>query len=207
MNYLDASEYEAFGLEAETAEGWVVAASALMDAHCRRKTLAIDAYTERLRLAPGRNSVRVTYLPLATSASDGVPLTKLRARYASARRGEGAGEMAADFACAFGLPGQWVEMDCGSIDFCAETGELSLPMHPLGLGYNEIEVSYTAGVEPGSEVLKIACAQLVRNAQATPALNTRGHGVDQMHMEYFSDSLLDSNVRKLLAPYVAQKVG
>jgi hypothetical protein len=55
--------------------------------------------------------------------------------------------------------------------------------------------------------VKFACAQIVRNAQATPALNVRIGRVDRMRMDYFSDSLIDQNVRSMLAPYVAQKVG
>ncbi len=207
MNYLDASEYEAYGLEAETAEGWITAASALMDAHCRRTSLGVSEYTERLRLATGRSSARLTFLPLTAANGAVSPLVKVRARYANARRGETPNEIGADFVCAFGIAGEWLELDCGSIDYCNETGEITLPMHPLGLGYNEIEVTYTAGVEPIAESVKVACAHIVRNAQATPSLNVRGHGLDQMHMEYFSESLLDPNVCKLLAPYVAQKVG
>jgi hypothetical protein len=34
----------------------------------------------------------------------------------------------------------------------------------------------------------------------------RAGSIDRMHLDYFSDSLLDSTVRELLAPYVAQKV-
>src|SRR5208282_4425470 len=49
MNYLQPSEYELYGLEATTAVAWVTAASAMIDAHCRRITLAINQYTERLR--------------------------------------------------------------------------------------------------------------------------------------------------------------
>jgi hypothetical protein len=64
-----------------------------------------------------------------------------------------------------------------------------------------------AGLDPIPGGVKCACAQIVRNAQATPALNVRANRLDQMSMEYFADSLIDGTVRKLLAPYVAQKVG
>ena len=47
MNYLQPSEYELYGLETTTALAWVTAASAIVDAHCRRVTLAIAQYTER----------------------------------------------------------------------------------------------------------------------------------------------------------------
>ena len=55
--------------------------------------------------------------------------------------------------------------------------------------------------------MKFACAQIVRNAQATPALNVRSGKLNSMQLDYFSDSLVDQTVRTLLAPYVAQKVG
>lgn len=87
-----------------------------------------------------------------------------------------------------------------------QTGELSVPQHPLGLGFNEIEVTYTAGFAPVPDAVKCACAQIARNAQATPALNVRASGIERMQMEYFADSLLDQSIRELLAPYVAQKV-
>ncbi len=89
MVYLDPSEYEAHGLEATTPASWVAGASALIDAHCRRPSLGVTAYTERLRLAPGRNTVRLTYLPLATVAPAESPLTEARVRYGVPRRGAG----------------------------------------------------------------------------------------------------------------------
>jgi hypothetical protein len=77
----------------------------------------------------------------------------------------------------------------------------------VGLGYTELEVVYTAGLSVLPEGVKVACAQIVRNAQATPALNVRAESLDRMRLEYFSDSLVDRTVRALLAPYVSQKVG
>jgi hypothetical protein len=55
--------------------------------------------------------------------------------------------------------------------------------------------------------VKFACVQLVRNAQATPALNVKEGSLNEMHFTYFADTLLDSTVQVMLAPYVAQKVG
>lgn len=206
MNYLEASEFETYGLEEGTLESLVTAASALIDAHCRRPSLGMTQYTERLRLN-GQGAARLTYLPLAVADSAVSPLVTLRARYAMPRRGEMAGDMVFDAALAFGLSGTWTTLAVESLDWQAETGEITLPVHPLGLPYNDIEVTYTAGVDETPGGVKCACAQIVRNAQATPALNVRGNRLDKMQMEYFSDSLLDEGVRKLLAPYVAQKVG
>jgi hypothetical protein len=53
MNYLQPSEYETYGLDATTGLAWVTAASAVIDAHCRRITLGVNQYTERLRTEDG----------------------------------------------------------------------------------------------------------------------------------------------------------
>ena len=54
----------------------------------------------------------------------------------------------------------------------------------------------------------MACAQLVKNAQATPALNVKKNvAPDGMQFWYFADSQVDDMVRELLAAFVAQRVG
>lgn len=206
MNYLDDSEYETYGLEAGTLDSWITAASALIDAHCRRATLGVQQYTERIRLN-GQSLARLTYLPLAVAEGASSPLVTMRARYALPRRGEVAGEFAYIAAVTFDLTGTWTAVNVDGIDWDSGTGEVTLPVHPLGLPYNDLEVTYTAGLAEIPGAVKCACAQLVRNAQATPALNVRSSKLDKMTMQYFSDSLLDEGVQKLLAPYVAQKVG
>jgi len=208
MNYLSASEYEAYGLETTTPPSWVTTASALMDAHCRRTTLAVAQYVERIRIDPGRNTLRLSYLPLALVAPATSPVVAARGRYGIPRRGDdSAGELAFDAAQAFSLPGTWTDLDPSAIDFFAETGELALPLNPLGLWYSELEVTYTAGLDVLPDAVKTACAQIVRNAQATPALNVRVGRLDRVRLDYFADTLFDQNVCALLAPYVAQKVG
>ena len=208
MTYLSPAEFENYGLEATTAVGWVAAASALINAHCRRETLAVTQYRERLGLSSGRKSVRLSYLPLAALAPASTPMVSARARYATPRRGElaGQGDWAAEVAQAFGLPGMWTELDAGTIEYEAQTRELTLPGSPLGWAFSEVEIEYTAGLANIPEGVKCACAQVVRNALATPALNVRAGSLERMHLEYFSDTLIDQTVRSLLAPYVAQKV-
>ena len=208
MNYLSPSEYESYGLQATTPPAWVAAASAVMDAHCRRATLAVAQYTERLRMVSGRNTVRLTYLPLAAVAPAISPLVSARGRYAVPRRGEWPyEEMSAVVAWAFGLPGTWSNLSVTDLDASVDTGELSFPVNALGLAFSEIEIVYTAGLANLPDPVKVACAQIVRNAQSTPALNVRRGRLDRMYLDYFSDSLLDQTVRELLAPYVAQKAG
>jgi len=85
--------------------------------------------------------------------------------------------------------------------------EVSLLRGPWGMPFNEVEITYTAGLDPIAEPVKHACAALIRNAQATPALNVRLSKLDQMQLEYFSNSIVDDTVRQLLEHYVARKVG
>jgi len=208
MNYLQPSEYEAYGLEATTAQAWVTAASAIVDAHCRRATLGVAQYTERLRTENGLRPVRLSYLPLVAVAPATSAVVSARARYATPRRGEFSyDDMACDVAIAFGIPGSWTELSTADLDAFAETGEITLPVNALGLTFTELEIVYTAGLDPIPNAVKVACAQIVKNAQATPALNVKKGMLDRLQLMYFSDSLLDETVQALLAPFVAQKVG
>jgi hypothetical protein len=210
MAYLDPSEYIAYGLTAETADHWVEMASALMEAHCRRPTLEAAPYVERMRLTAGSQAVRLSYLPLTPLAPATSPLTGIRVRYGRPRRGEmgqAQDPMLEQVAWAFAIPGSWSPLDLGNIDLNSVTGEVTFPMNLLGLNYNEVEITYTAGCAIIPPALKFACAQIVRNAQATPALNVKGSKMDTLQMQYFSGSLIDAGVQSLLAPYVAQRVG
>ena len=98
-------------------------------------------------------------------------------------------------------------MDPASIDFMPDTGELTLPYNVLGLPYSEVGVTYTAGCAVVPVPVKIACAQLVKNTQATPGLNVKTTKMDTMWMQYFSDLLMDAQVQQLLRPYVAMRLG
>lgn len=208
MNYLSPSEYLLYGLEATTAPALVGAASSLIDAHCRRASLAITQYQERIRLLPDRNTLRLSYLPLAALAPAASPMVSARGRYSTPRRGElPLDDLRIDAALAFGLPGSWIDIDPATLDFDPAMGEVTLPLSVIGLWFSEIEVTYTAGFAVIPEAIKYACTQIVRNADATPALNVKAGTVDRMRMDYFAPDLLDASVRSLLAPFVAQKAG
>ena len=208
MNYLAASEYTAFGLQDSTDESWIAAASAVIEGHCRRPTLGVQQYTERVRMAEDRNTLRLLYLPLAVVAPATTPVLAARGRYIAPRHTEGPqGDILGDVASVFALPGSWVTIDPQSFDYFSDTGELSLPLNVLGLRFGEVEVTYNAGLAVIPNSVKVACAQIVKNAQATPALNVQKERLDRMYLEYFSDTLVDQTVKSLLAPYVAQKVG
>jgi len=203
MPYLDPSEYEAYGLSAETTGDIVQMASALIEAHCRRATLLAQQYTERMRLTAGSQAVRLSYLPLAAAS----PISSIRVRYGRPRRGEMHETMLTQAAWAFSIPGSWASLDPASVDLNQATGEVTFPANILDMSYNEVEITYTAGFPTAAPAIKTACAQVVRNAQATPALNVKGSKVDTLQMQYFSGSLIDASVQKLLAPYIAQRVG
>ncbi len=207
MNYLEPSEYENYGLESSTVASWVGAASSLIDAYCRRLTLGISTFTERIRLVTGRNCVRLTYLPLAIDGQNQTPLVSARGRYAPPRRGEDLSlwDVATDISLVFALPGTWVDIDVSTMDYFCDTGEVSWLPNPLGLAFQELEITYTAGFATIPDPVKFACAQIVRNAQATPALNVHTSTLSNMHLEYFADTLLDQTVKNYLAPYLAQK--
>jgi len=208
MNYLQPSEYESYGLEATTDQAWVTAASAVIDGHCRRPTLAVNQYEERLRTESGLRPVRLTYLPLAVVAPATSPIVSAQARYAVPRRGEMEYEgLAWDAAIAFGIPGTWAQLNVADLDYFADTGEVTLPINALSWAYNELDIVYTAGWETFPDGVKVACAQIVKNAQATPGLNVKKGTMDKLQLWYFTDSLMDETVQELLAPYVAQKVG
>ena len=208
MNYLAPTEYVAYGLDATTPAAFVAASSTMIDAHCRRATLAVAQYEERLRIPPDRNTVRLTYLPLAAVAPATLPIVSAQGRYCIPRRGEWPfDDLRLDVALMFGLPGVWTAIDTAAIDYFAPTGELTLPLNIVGLWFSEVDIVYTAGFSVIPDPVKFACAQMVRNAQATPALNVKADHLDRMHLQYFADTLIDQTVRSMLAPYVAQKVG
>ncbi len=207
MAYLQPADYPNYGLPAGTTADWITAATALINSYCRRPDLNVIQYTERLRLTRGSQTVHLTYLPLAPLGAATTPIVATEGRYARPRRGELPNEPLLEIAWAFSLPGQWTAIDPNSIDYDPSTGELSLPWNLLGLPYNEVSVTYTAGLATIGDDVKTACAQIVRNAQATPALNASKSRIDTMQMQYFSSSLVDETVQAWLRPYVASRLG
>jgi len=208
MNYLETTEYLAYGLDAATDPSWVTAASAISDAHCRRLTLGVNQYEERLKMPPELNTVRLSNLPLVTVAPATTPIVTLQARYGIPRRGEWPfAEVSLEFALVFALPGSWTAVDPTTIDIWTNSGELTFPVNALGLAFNEVDVVYNAGLATIPTGVKVACAQIVKNAQVTPALNVKSGKIDRMRLEYFADKLVDETVCSLLEPYVARKGG
>ena len=207
MGYLDPGEYVQYGLTADTTDDWIAMASALIEAHCRRPSLFVTQYVERMRLTPGSQSVRLSYGPLAPLGAAASALVGVRVRYGRPRRGEMEDPMLAQVAWAFSVPGSWSSMDVSMVDVDVVTANVTFAMNVLGMSYNEAEITYTAGFATAPAAVKIACAQIVKNAQATPAMNVKSSRMDTLQMQYFGGSLVDANVQALLRPYVAQRLG
>lgn len=206
MSYLDPSEYLEYGLDPAVPDAWVEMASTMIDAHCRRPTLDVMQYTERIRVLSGARTVRLSFLPLATIAPAVGPVVNARGRFAQPRRGE-ASEFMESIATVLAIPGSWTAIDPTAFDTFADTGEVNTVSTMLGFTFDELELTYNAGWAAIPEAVKHACAQIVRNAGATPALNVKMSKIDNLRVDYFRDSLIDDSVREMLAPFVAQKVG
>lgn len=207
MGYLLPSDYTNYGLPASTTEDWVTVASAMMNSHCRRTTLNPQQYSERLRIVTGSQTVRLSYLPLVTVAPATLPLVTMTGRYARPRRGEVLDSTFEGVAWAFGLPGTWNTIDPTTVDFVAATGELTFATNILGLAYNEVEVTYTAGLATIGDDVKTACALIIKNSQNTPGMNVKTSRLDTMTMQYFMNDVIDPRVQSLLRPYVASRMG
>ncbi len=203
MGYLLPADYVAFGLTADTADAWVTTASAMIEAYCRRPSLMSASYTERMRIPLRAQSVRLSYGPL-------ISVDAVRAQYSRPGYGDDFyGDFAyqTGFAVAFALPGQWVDVDPTTLYVSLPTGEFRFPWNVMGMRYTEAEVTYTGGLTTVPNAVQVACAQIVRNAQATPGLNVKSSKMDTLQTQYFSDSLIDSQVQALLRPYVAERLG
>jgi hypothetical protein len=207
MGYLLPMEYVQYGLTAETTDDWVTMASAMIDAHCRRPSLLVTQYVERLRLPAGSQALRLSYRPLVVAPGNSSALVGVRVRYGKPRKGETEDPFREQVAWAFGLPGSWSSLDPGSVDVNMANGEVTFVQNLLGLNYNEAEITYTAGFVTVPVAIKVACAQIVKNAQATPATNVRFNKLESLQMEYFSSVLIDEQVQAVLRPYVAERLG
>ena len=158
MGYLNPGEYVQYGLTADTTDDWIAMASALIEAHCRRPSLFVTQYVERMRLTPGSQSVRLSYGPVAPLANASSALVGVRVRYGRPRRGEMEDPMLSQVAWAFSVPGSWSSLDVSMVDLDVVTGNVTFAMNVLGMSYNEAEITYTAGFATVPDAVKIACA-------------------------------------------------
>jgi hypothetical protein len=203
MQYLSATEYVAYGLGADTADQLVVAASAMIDAYCKRPSLGETQYVERVRFARGNRTAQMSNLPLVAAGGAASALVSVRTRMR--RCCVDPFHPLAEEALLFATPA-WVNVDVSTVEVTPD-GVLCFTPSLLGVPFDEAEVTYTAGYTDVPPQVKVACAQIVRNAQATPALTVKQQSMSGMQMEYFSGTLMDADVQRLLTPYVSERVG
>ena len=147
MAYLEPADYPNYGLPAGTTADWITAATALINSYCRRPDLNVVQYIERLRVTAGAQTVRLELSAAGAAGAGDFAARRHRGpvRPAAARR-DARNEPLSEIAWAFALPGQWTAIDPTLVDFDPTTGELTLPWNVLGLPYNEVQVTYTAGL-------------------------------------------------------------
>ncbi len=91
-------------------------------------------------------------------------------------------------AWAFSLPGQWTAIDPNSVDFDPNTGELTLPWNVLGLPYNEVMVTYTAGLADDrrrcEDGMCADCAQCAVDAGSECQQDKDRHDADAVLLEF-----------------------
>jgi hypothetical protein len=206
VSYLDSTEYQAFGLSPDTDDSWITIASSVINQYCRRDTLFVQPYSERLRITQGSHSAKLSFAPLAALAPATSPLVNVQGRYGWPRRGELPETLQEAISATFSLPGSWVSLDPSQVDW-EPNGTLTFSSSPLAPCFNEVSVTYTAGLATIPDAVKTACALIVKNAQAQPGMNVKSTRADMLQIEYFSDSLVDGTVKMLLRPWVASYLG
>ena len=171
-----------YGLTAETTDDWVTMASALMEAYCRRPSLLVTQYVERMRLTAGAQTVRLSYRPLAAAAGAASALVGVQVRYGRPRRGELPDPFREQIAWAFSVPGSWNALDVTTVDVNETTAELTFPVNFLGLDYNEVEVTYTSGAGDdsgcGEGGLRADCEECAGDAGDECEVEQDGHDAD-----------------------------
>lgn len=202
--YLTTAELPPFGLSATTDPAFIRVASDLVDSFCQRSSLLVTEYSERTRLPDGVPVTRATFTPLAIPGGAQTPFVLIRVRH-GVPRGPNAGTLA-EMIAPFGGPPAWIELDPLKVDYNAVTGEIWLPASLFGGDYTDAELTYTAGFVEVPEAVKLACAQIIRNVESHPAANVQTALLDRLQLEYFAGSLLDDDVRRLLAPFVALRL-
>ena len=203
--YISAAEFPAYGVADSTDPALVRVASELVDSFCQRASILVAQYEERTRLPDGRPVTRASYTPLAVAEGAETPFVSVRARH-GIPRGTGSDSTLGQLLLPFGGPPAWVDLDPAAVEYHSSTGEIWLPSGIYGAPFTEVELVYTAGYAQPPEAVKLACAQIIRNLESHPAPQVRTAQLDRLQLEYFAGSLLDEDVRRLLAPFIVLRL-
>lgn len=137
-------------------------------------------------------------------------------RYGYQRRGDDFGNNVDTFnllavMSQFGGPPAWEVFNAGANSIDPQTGQLWVPAGVMLAYYTEIRVHYVAGWAYAGlpTPVKQACAQLVSALAQYPEMtagNMQMLAAGQNKMQRFTASLLDDDIKRMLAPYRAQIV-
>ena len=148
-------------------------------------------------------TVRLSYGPL-------ISVDAVRAQYARPRLGRSAtGDRLPELALRrrLRLPGEWV--DCGPDDTLCESADRGVSVcverdgDALQRGRGDVYGGLYDGAECCAGGVRADCEKCAGDA----GLNVKSSKMDTLQTQYFSDSLIDSQVQAMLRPYVAERLG
>ncbi len=197
--YLDSTEYAEYGVSG-IADSFVLRASALIDRHCHRPIL-VTQFEEQFKLPENRNQFTVPIRPL-------VELISGQGRYGYPRRGAAWTQLfpattIAQMSAFFGGPPEWETIDVSMAATNASTGEVWIPAGIYMVHYSEVQLVYRAGYDVAPDAVKHACA-ILSQSLANQEIGAKSLKSGDSNAVFWSDSAITSDVRALLAPYVAK---
>lgn len=197
--YLSPDEYATYGVPG-IADSLILQASALIDTHCHRQILAAQ-YEDQFKLPENRNQFNVPIRPL-------LEVVSAEGRYGYPRRGAAWTQQfpattIAQLSTFFGGPPIWEDIDVSLAVINGPTGEIWIPAGIYMVHYTEIHLVYRAGYNAVPDEIKQACA-LLATALDNQEVGVKTFKAGDRSMSAWSSSAITSDVRALLAPFVAK---
>ncbi|MBU6429089.1 MAG: hypothetical protein KGR26_08780 [Cyanobacteria bacterium REEB65] len=206
--YIEPVDYAAWGLSASLDPSLVLRATVLINRYCHRpQGLGPVSYSEQIRLPFGRNRVLLSYRPV-------IGLVAAQGRYGYPRRSEMLDQVIPGAAILLlttelGGPPVWEAIDISviAIDQFSNTGEIWLPAGILLYHYTDIQITYTAGLQPQDarmDDIRQACANValaIQQRLETGGTGTKSAKGGDRSIDYWSASLIDRDTRLILDPY------
>ncbi len=103
----------------------------------------------------------------------------------------------------FGGPPEWEDIDVSLAAIDGPTGEVWIPAGIYMVHYSEVQLVYRAGYAVAPDAVQHACAILAQSL-ANQEIGAKSLKTGDGSAVFWSDSALTSDVRALLAPYVAK---
>lgn len=216
--YLDQAEYQTYGIPGSTDPAVVWQACVLVDLFTKRMTSGTEgtdgvvnglwsgSYTQLFRCRPDRNTVRLPYAPATV-------IEAISGRYVGTRRGDYHQHLTLEQRLSTGGLGrtEFVTIDK---DLCVilPNNRLEFPVNPYtGLGYTELQVTYTAGYTVIPAPVKRAVAMIVK--EMPQSFDERSIAMfrdiqeSKHRVTRFEPGFVPPEARQLLHNYVVRSYG